>query len=363
VPRTAYPVVSERVLNRTLLQRQHLLERVAEPPLAMVEHLLGLQAQDLLPPYLSVAARLADPDPRPLSDALAERRAVRVLLMRGTIHLVTAEDALTLRPWVQPFLTGLARTADYGRGFPVERYDALLADAADVLAAGPLTGAELGQRLAARHPILTPSQATALAKTLTPLVQLPPRGTWGASGGQVYSPLSAWLDRPEVDPDPAEIVRRWLRAYGPATPADMTTWSGVTRLRPVFTALDDQLVRYEDEHGRALFDLAGLPLVDPDVPAPVRLLGVYDNLWLSHSWGPPSVDGRQRRHGRDGVRRRDARGALAAVSQWRGRRTAAAPAHPARAGRAGRRGRPCREAARATVTGTVPRPLSRSSRP
>jgi hypothetical protein len=283
VPRTSCPVVSDRVLNRTLLQRQHLLERVEMPTLAMVEHLLGLQAQDVLPPYLSLAARLSDPDPHALSEALTERRAVRVLLMRGTIHLVSAEDAVRLRAWVQPFLTGLARTADYGRGFPGERYDALVADACELLARGPLTGAELGQRLAAAHPPLTASHATALAKTLTGLVQLPPRGTWGASGGQVSCPLRTWLDRPEGDPDPAEIVRRWLRAYGPGTPADVTAWSGVTGLRAVFTALGDELSRYEDERGRAVFDLAGLPLADADLPAPVRLLGVYDNLWLSHS--------------------------------------------------------------------------------
>jgi len=283
VPRTAYPVLTDRVLNRTLLQRQHLLERVATPPLVMVEHLLGLQAQDVLPPYLSLAARLTNLDPYPLSEALTDRRAVRVLLMRGTIHLVSADDALVLRAWVQPFLTGLARTADYGRGFPVEQYDAVVAAVCDLLATGPMTGAELGERLASAHPGRTASRAMALAKTLTPLVQLPPRGTWGRSGGQVYLPLEAWLQRPLADPDPASIVRRWLRAYGPGTPADVTTWSGVTRLRPVFTAMGEELVRYEDERGRAVFDLVGLPLADPEVPAPVRLLGLYDNLWLSHS--------------------------------------------------------------------------------
>jgi hypothetical protein len=282
VPRTSHPVLSDRVLNRTLLQRQHLLERARIAPLAMVEHLLGLQAQDVLPPYLSLAARLADPDPHTLSDALDDRRAVRLLLMRGTIHLVTAEDALLLRPWVQPFLTRLARTADYGRAFPAEGHAALVAAAHDLLAAGSLTGAELGERLAAAGPGLTASHATALAKTLTPLVQLPPRGTWGRSGGQVYLPLEAWLGRPLVEPDPGEVVRRWLRAYGPATPADVTAWSGVTGQRAVFTALGDELVRYQDERGRVLFDLAGLAVAEADVPAPVRLLGVYDNLWLSH---------------------------------------------------------------------------------
>ena len=284
--RTRFPVLTDRVLNRTLLQRQHLLERVDLEPLTLVEHLLGLQAQDVLPPYLSLAARLTDPDPHPLSAALTDRRAVRVLLFRGTIHLVTADDALALRPWVQPVLDKQARTADFGRGFPVERHPEVVAAATAVLAEGPVSGAELGARIAAGHPGLTASRATALAKTLTALVQLPPRGTWAASGGQVYAPLARWLDRPPPDgggTDPAAVVRRWLAAFGPGTPADVTTWSGVTGLRPAFAGLGEELLRFEDERGRAVFDLASLERADPGVPAPVRLLGVYDNLWLSHS--------------------------------------------------------------------------------
>ena len=281
--RSRHPVLSDRVLNRTLLQRQHLLERVDVAPLAMVEHLLGLQAQDVLPPYLSLAARLTDPDPHPVSAALADRTAVRVLLMRGTLHLVTADDALVLRPWVQPFLTASVRSADFGRAFPAEEYDGLVAETGALLAPGPLTGAELGERLAATRPSLTASRATALAKTLAALAQLPPRGRWGLPGGQVYLPLAEWLERPPAEPEPGEIVRRWLRAYGPGSPADVTTWSGVRGMREVFAGLGEELVRYEDERGRTTYDLADLPLVDPATPAPVRLLGVYDNLWLSHS--------------------------------------------------------------------------------
>src|SRR3712207_4265061 len=121
----------------------------------MVAHLLGLQAQDVLPPYLSLAARLTDPDPHPLSESLTERRAVRVLLMRGTIRLGTSEGALLLRPWLRPFLTALARTAGSGRAVPAEQYDAVVAGTEDRLAPGPLTGTELGHRLAAAYPVLT----------------------------------------------------------------------------------------------------------------------------------------------------------------------------------------------------------------
>jgi hypothetical protein len=113
-------------------------------------------------------------------------------------------------------------------------------------------------------------------------VQCPPRGTWKGSGGVVYQYVDRWLGRSLVEPDVEEIVRRYLRAFGPATAADMTAWSGVTRLTPVLKAMDD-LVVHEDEQGKPLFDVADGQLADEDTPAPVRLLGQYDNVWLSHA--------------------------------------------------------------------------------
>ena len=100
----AGPTLSRRALNRTLLARQHLLERVARPPLEVVEDLVGLQAQEPTDPYVALWSRIADFDPRTLSDALAERRAVRIGLMRTTLHLVSTDDALGLAPVMDPVL-------------------------------------------------------------------------------------------------------------------------------------------------------------------------------------------------------------------------------------------------------------------
>jgi hypothetical protein len=268
-------------LNRTLLLRQHLLERVAMTPEEITRHLIGLQAQENLPPYLSLAARLTTVDPHTVSALLEKRQLVRLLTMRGTIHLLAPEDAAVLRPWVAPRIEQELRVSQaVGDSRDIER--AVIEGAVrEVLAEGPLAQKEIGLRLAGRFPYPA-TQLGQLARCVAPLAQLPPRGCWKASGGVVYDFVDRWTGVPMAEPDVPELVRRYLRAFGPATAADVTAWSAVTRLGPVLKAMDD-LVQHEDEDGRVLYDVAGAPIADEDVPAPVRLLGTYDNVWLSHA--------------------------------------------------------------------------------
>ena len=81
---------------------------------AAVEHLVGLQAQEPLDPYLALWSRLDRFDPDELGRCLDDRALVRIVVMRGTIHLVTADDALVLRPLMQPVLDEeLARHAEF----------------------------------------------------------------------------------------------------------------------------------------------------------------------------------------------------------------------------------------------------------
>ena len=274
--------LSPRQLNRTLLRRQHLLERAESTPHEMARHLVGLQAQENLPPYLSLAARLTSFDPAEVTAGLEDRSLVRFLTMRGTVHLLVADDALTLRQWTAPvhereikISQSIGPARDVDREAFLDALSALLDD-------GPQPQKALGSALAERFPDVPATQLGQLARSAAPLVQCPPRGTWQGTGGVVYQYVDRWLGRPPVDPDVEEIVRRYLRAFGPATAADVTAWSGVTRLVPVVKAMDD-LVTHEDEQGKPLYDLPGLEPADEDTPAPVRLLGQYDNVWLSHA--------------------------------------------------------------------------------
>lgn len=286
--------LSRRRLNRTLLLRQHLLERVPSDPVSMARHLVGLQAQESLAPYLSLAARLTDLDPYDVSRALEEARLVRLVTLRGTIHLLAAEDAVTQRTWTRPVQERERKVSQVIRPAlaldPEEFVRALEA----VLADGPLPQRRLSARLAEAFPDLPPAALGQLARVSLPLVQLPPRGCWKQSGGVVYERLERWVGQPLADPDVPGIVRRYLRAFGPASAADVTAWSGITRLGPVLAAMDD-LVRHEDENGKVLFDVADAPLADEDKAAPVRLLGTYDNLWLSHAGGDRVTEPEKRR--------------------------------------------------------------------
>jgi hypothetical protein len=277
--------LSRQALNRTLLHRQHLLARSTMAPVAMVEHLVGLQAQENLPPYLSLAARIDGFSPAAVSEALGDKALVRLLVMRGTIHLLTPDDALTLRQFTQACQDRERKASQNTK--PAQHLDTEAVNAAVrvVLADGPLPMKDLGLVLSERFPEVPPNALAHLARVNQPLVQLPPRGQWKASGGVVHQYVDRWLERALIEPDVPTIVSRYLAAFGPGTAADVSAWSGVTGLVATVKAMaaDGTLVEHHDERGMVLYDVPDAQLLTGDEPAPVRLLGTYDNVWLSHA--------------------------------------------------------------------------------
>jgi Winged helix DNA-binding domain len=275
--------LSQRELNRALLARQGLLERSAAAPLETIERLVGMQAQVPSNPYLALWARIEGFRPEQLSELIAARAAVRAQLMRSTIHLVSARDALALHPLALPVL-GRTFKSQHLRQLAGADVDEVVAAGRELLAAGPLTRAELAAALAPRWPDADAS-ALALAVTFhTALVQVTPRGIWAKSGAPRWERTEAWLGG-ELDGAASidAIVLRYLAAFGPASAADVRTWSGFSGLRAVLERLRPQLVTFADEGGRELFDVPGAPLPDPATPAPVRFLPEYDNVLLSHA--------------------------------------------------------------------------------
>jgi hypothetical protein len=279
--------LSTRVLTRTLWLRQQLVpgRRSVTGVVPMVAQLLGLQAQDNLPPYLSLAARIDDFDPADLSDRLEDRTVVRLFSMRGTVHVLTADDALPLRRWVQPALDRVSATNQTSRPAAHLTTDQLDAVVRPFLGDDAKPHTTIGEALAEAYPGVPEVALRHVSRERLPLLQAPPRGLWKRSGGVVYAYADRYLGRPFREADVEELVLRYLAAYGPATAADMTKWSLVSRLGPVFTAMAKagRLTTCTDDKGRTLYDAPEAPLAPEDLALPTVMLGKYDNLFLSHA--------------------------------------------------------------------------------
>ena len=274
------PVLSQRALNRALLERQLLLERAELSVPDAVAHLAGVQAQVPGAPYLGLWSRVAGFDPHDLGRRIAEMSLVRLAVQRATVHLHTVEDALAWRPLVQPTHDQALRN-----GF---RADLECLDLAQVAAEGtrlllerPRPLAEVGRELALRYPGRNPAALGAAVAYATPVLQLPPRGVWGESGKALLAPVEHALGRRLHDAPSADgLVLRYLRAFGPSSTSDIRTFTGLTGVRDVVKRLD--LRRFADERGRELLDVPDGLLPDPDTPAPPRFLGEFDNVLLGH---------------------------------------------------------------------------------
>ncbi len=278
-------VLGVRALNRAFLERQMLLRRQKLSAAEVLKHLVGMQAQAPNPPYIGLWTRLEDFHPGELACLISNRQAVRIALMRNTIHLVTASDCLALRPLVQPiFDRDLNANYSHGENIKGMNLEALTAAGRALLEEQPRTGKELGALLAERWPDRNPASLAHAIRGRIPLIQVPPRGIWGESGPAAHATAESWLGlslNPDLSLD--EMVIRYLGAFGPATVMDAQTWSGLTRMREVFERLRPQLCVFRDERGKEIFDLPDAPRPDPETPAPVRFLPEFDNATLSHA--------------------------------------------------------------------------------
>jgi hypothetical protein len=266
-------VLSLRELNRAALARQILLARKRRSPAAIIEHLVGMQAQSPQAPYIGIWTRAAAFRRETLRRDLASGAVVKATVMRQTLHLVTRRDY------------GLLRAALSETNFPWES------------ALARRLGPEV-RALAANGPV-TRAEGMAFLERAHGLTGMNARRAWRNGRMQahvVHHPESAWWEPPPVDRfvaveepegfDPtearAEMFRRYLGAFGPASRRDLGQWS-MMHVPEIGRALDrlEPLVRYRDEQGRELLDVPGAPVPDPDTPAPVRFLPKWDNVLLA----------------------------------------------------------------------------------
>nr|WP_143532420.1 winged helix DNA-binding domain-containing protein [Saccharothrix sp. ALI-22-I] len=272
--------LTTRALNRATLHRQLLLQRVDRSACDVVEHLVGMQAQEPFSPYYGLWSRIRSFEADELAALLLDRRVVRASLHRATIHLVTDADHGRIEPLLRPFLHRRFASSPFGFVTDGLDVDAFTEAVTALVEEKPRTRRELSDLLGPRWP---DRDATALgyaASYLVPSVQVPPRAVWGRSGPAAWTTASAWLGATGPATSIEQFVRRYLAAFGPASVKDVQTWAGMTRLKSVVEAMDLRV--FTDDRGRTLYDVPDGPLPDPDTPAPARFLPEFDNLLLGH---------------------------------------------------------------------------------
>jgi hypothetical protein len=275
--------LSLRALNRATLARQILLARAAMPATAAVERLVGLQAQLPRPPFVGLWTRIDGFRRDDLAKCVRDRTIVRATFLRGTIHMVTARDYVALRAALQPALTAGLRAVLKDREGRLD-LPRLLKKATRFFGEAPRAFDAFRDHLAADDPNGDTRGGAYAVRMHMPLVQVPTDAPWAYPGVADFALAEAWIGRKmDSSDDLRPLVRRYLAAFGPASVADMQTWSGHKGLKPAFEAMRAELVSLRDEGRRELFDLADAPRPAEDTEAPPRFLPEFDNLLLSHA--------------------------------------------------------------------------------
>jgi hypothetical protein len=266
--------LTQRDLNRALLARQLLLERVRIPIPRALERMGGIQNQYAPNGYIRLHSCLEAFRRDDLTRALERRTVVQATLLRSTIHLVSKRDFWPLavavreaeREWWLRTVKPPPKVAELEKA--AERVRALLED-------GPRSHAEVAEIWKA---------AGGWGPWLE-LVRVPPSGTWERRRAHLFDTAESWIGPEHVSVDDAHdlLVRRYLGAFGPAPIFDIAAWAHVQPrvLAPTLGRM--RLRRFRDEQGNELLDLPRAPLPDRETPAPVRFLPTWDAILLVHA--------------------------------------------------------------------------------
>jgi hypothetical protein len=271
-------VLTERELNRALLARQMLLERAAIPLPRALERMGFLQDQYAPSGYIGLWSRVVGFERSHLTRALERRNVVQGTLLRATIHLVSRRDYWNVISAVdEPLRDWWFRTTK--RRHEWHRLRAIDKRARVLLAGRSLRRAEILDALGLA------SSEWAGVGLWTPLVRVPPSGTWEQRRADRYGVAADWIGPSNATSAAGRelVVRRYLAAFGPASRKDVASFTGLPAAVLAQVIERMPLRTFRDESGGELLDVRGAPLPDADVPAPVRFLPTFDATLLVHA--------------------------------------------------------------------------------
>lgn len=254
------------------------------PALDVIRHLFALQGQVSNAPYVALWTRVQALQRDELTGLLESRKVVRASSLRGTLHIIAAEDYLQFHPLLVPTLSrNLHLFASRTAGFAM---DSFIGAMRAYIREQPRTKAELQVKMDKLYHGMGKMQIADAVRMYLALIQIPSAGTWGFTGKPAHVEATAWLGQPlasSSDYGRQQLILRYLAAFGPASVQDIQKWSGLTRLQSTIAALRPELLTFRDEQGRELFDLPHAPRPSADTPAPVRFLSAFDNLLLAYN--------------------------------------------------------------------------------
>jgi hypothetical protein len=277
-------VVNLRQVNRSYLARQMLLERHDISAHEAIDRLIALQAQDVMPPYVGLWSRLSTFEATTIETGLVDRSLVRATTLRPTVHLVTRKDLRQILPKMMPGYIRIAQSPNSLNGlFQRIPFQDVIDWGNKLFAEGDLGAAEMRDFARRDWPNEEPQLLASAVQWSLPVVQVPPRGLWKNNSRPRWDLAEQWLGQSldhtyELD----DLILRFIRAFGPIGTGDIQAWSGLTGLKEVVARLRPHLRVLHDESGRELLDDPDAAWPDAATPAPVRLLGAFDNLWLAH---------------------------------------------------------------------------------
>lgn len=276
-------VLAGRVLNRSALSRQLLLERSGDDVATAIGRVAGLQAQYPNEPHIGLAARLRRFSPDDLNRDLDGGSVIRATLMRGTVHIVTRDQAAFALT-----STGLIHHRAWhdlvrSKRVPV---NAMRAAVIKWCSEQPHTHQEISAWLLRKFPEF-PEPAHQIWRVVSAtgdLIHASPSGHFNNFSRTRYSAAATTVNRcDDLGVADQKLVRSYLVAFGPATVQDAGKWSGLSlsRIRAALSRLELS-PRFRDERGNDLF-LADELQVDGTERAGVRLLPAWDNLLMAYA--------------------------------------------------------------------------------
>ena len=272
--------LTERDLNRALLARQLLLDRTKAAIPKVLERMGTLQAQYAPSMYIGLWSRIEGFEREQLDRALQRRSVAQGTLMRATIHLVAAADYWPVAIGVRRGRREAWLNASYRKEYGASQMSAAARKLRRRLGDGTMTRKEIHELLG------SDSVVTNGVNMWIDLVRAPPSGTWERRRADVYAAADQWLGEPPKSLDERggieRLIRRYLTGFGPAPVADIANWAGLHPNRVKLVTESMKLRTFRSEGGNELLDLPRAPLPDPEAPAPVRFLGTWDAMLLTH---------------------------------------------------------------------------------